>query len=244
MSLFNNLYFNFQSKTAPKCSAVIVAAGKGERFGADKTLIDLCGKSVLVRAIEAFQYCTLIDEIIVVTSQDKIERVADICRANRLDKVKKVVAGGETRTESSLAGVCETRKFAKLIAIHDCARPLVSGRVIMDAILAARKDKAAVPGIVSTDTLKSVDGRYYVNGKINRDSVVRIQTPQVFEADLIKGALTDAVRKGISLTDDSAAVERAGFKVKVSQGDLNNIKITTKDDVIIAEALLKARGEG
>lgn len=247
MSILNKLdkqlYFRFPSKKPPVCSAVIVAAGKGERMQQDKTIMDLCGKPVIVRAIEPFQTSTLIDEIIVVTSSDKIEMIADICRKYRLDKVKKVISGGATRTESSLAGVCETRKGAKLIAIHDCARPLVTGRVIMDTVIAAANELAAIPGIPSTDTLKKINARYYINGKINRDEVVRVQTPQVFDADLIKGALTDAVRKRVNLTDDSSAVERAGFKVKVVEGDRHNIKLTTKEDVIYAETIIRERGE-
>lgn len=239
--LFNNLYFSLGSKKTPKCSAVIVAAGRGERMGRDKVLMELHGKTVLERAIEPFETCTLIDEIIVVTTNDKIEQVAGICHDRRFNKVRKVVSGGETREESSLAGVCETRRGARLIAIHDCARPLVSGRVIMDAILAAATERAAVPGIPCTDTMKPIDERYYVNGKINRDKVVRVQTPQVFEADIIKGALTDAVRKGIKLTDDSSAVERAGFRVKIVEGDVNNIKLTTREDILFAEAILKDR---
>lgn len=226
------------SKKITKCSAVIVAAGNSQRMGEDKTLMLLCGKPVIVRTIEIFQKCSLVDEVIVVTQANKIEYIADLCKSSHLDKVSKVICGGSTRAESSLAGVCEVKKNAKLIAIHDCARPLASGLLVAECIMAAKNEKAVIPAIMSTDTLKHINSNFYVNGRINRDEVVRVQTPQVFDADIIKGALTDAIKKKIPITDDSSAVERLGFKVKVINGESNNIKLTTMEDLLIAETII------
>lgn len=220
------------------CSAVILAAGDSLRMGEDKSMMMLGNMPVLVRAIDAFQQCGLIDEIIVVTKMDKIESVADLCKEHNLSKVKKVIAGGSNRMESSLAGVSAVSRKAKLIAIHDAARPLVSQKLIKNGIYTAAEFKSAVPAIPSSDTLRIKDNDY-IGAFIDRDSVVRIQTPQIFAADVIKGALTKAVEKKLQLTDDASALASIGFKIRLYEGDPVNIKLTVPTDLIIAEALLK-----
>ncbi|MBP3210139.1 MAG: 2-C-methyl-D-erythritol 4-phosphate cytidylyltransferase, partial [Oscillospiraceae bacterium] len=127
-------------------------------------------------------------------------------------------------------------------AIHDGARPLITQKVITDALYAARDYHAAVPVIPSTDTLRMVENGF-IGGDVDRDSVIRIQTPQIFDADLIKGALTYAVDKNVTVTDDSSAVRLTGFKIKTVEGDVNNIKLTTPEDVPVAEAILKEGGD-
>ena len=224
-----------------KCAAVIVAAGSSERMGADKLMIKLDGVPVLVRTLKAFQNAEQISEIVVVTRMDAVERVADLCRENGIDKISKVVAGGKTRMESSLIGVSSVSSGAKLIAIHDAARPLVSHELIKRTVTAAAEHMAAVPVIPSTDTLKVVDENELVVGTVDRSNTYRVQTPQVFDAVLIKGALTRAAEKGLVLTDDSAAVDMTGFKSYAVAGEDDNIKITTPRDIAVAEALLKTR---
>ena len=122
----------------PVCSAVIVAAGSSQRMGSDKIMADLGGIPVLVRTLRAFQRSDVVKEIIVVTRAEKIEEIADLCKNHGIDKVSKVICGGATRTESCLAGVSEVDSKAKLIAIHDGARPLVSQDLILRTVYAAQ----------------------------------------------------------------------------------------------------------
>ena len=145
--------------------------------------------------------------------------------------------------ESSLIGVSAVKSSAKLIAIHDAARPLVSDAVIKRTVCAAAEYMAAVPVIPSTDTLKVVNDADRIVGTIDRSTAFRVQTPQVFEAVLIKGALSNAAKKGLALTDDSAAMDMTGFKTYTVAGEEDNIKITTPRDLVIAEAILKSREE-
>ena len=232
-----------KTEPAPSCSAVIVAAGSSQRMGSDKILGALGGLPVLVRTLKAFEYSEVVDEIVVVTRQDKLTHVADLCHKYGISKVSKVICGGATRVESALAGVSEVDKKAKLIAIHDGARPLVTEALIRRTVYAAHDQLAAVPVVKSVDTLKTVNEAGFLCGDIDRASTVRIQTPQVFKAELIKGALTHAVKEKLPLTDDGSAMEKMGVKVYTVQGEEENIKLTTPRDLVGAEAILRSRGD-
>ena len=225
------------------CSAVIVAAGSAQRMGADKVMLELGCMPVLARTLLAFQSCDAIDEIIVVTRMEKVEEVASLCKKYGVTKVGKVIRGGKTRMESALAGVSEVRSGAKLIAIHDGARPFVTDEVIHRTVDAAAAYMSAVPVIYSTDTLKTIDEDGLITGSVDRDRTVRVQTPQVFNADLIKGALTKAVSDGLTLTDDCSAIEIMGIKTHTVDGDEDNIKLTTPRDIQLGELILKTRGD-
>ena len=239
-----NLKALFRKKDeTPKCSAVIVAAGSSQRMGSDKLLHNLGIMPVLARTLLVFQDCELVDEIVVVTRMEKLEEVAELCKKYRIEKASKVICGGATRMESALAGVSEVKKRAKLIAIHDGARPLVSVELIENTVRAAAKYKAAVPAIKSVDTLKLAEDGETVTGSLDRELVLRVQTPQVFDADLIKGALTFAAEKKLPLTDDCSAVELMGVKARIVPGEEDNIKLTTPRDMLFAAAILKDRGE-
>ena len=135
------------------------------------------------------------------------------------------------------------KKGARLIAIHDGARPLVTQDLIARVVNAANEYMAAVPAVRSVDTLKKIDGNGVITGGVDRDSVVRVQTPQVFDADIIKGALTKAVEKHLSLTDDCSAMDMMGVRTHTVEGDAGNIKLTEPEDRVLAEAILKSRGE-
>jgi len=232
-----------KKSTVPHCSAVIVAAGHSQRMGMDKLLAELGGKPVLVRTLQAFEESPLVDEIIVVTRMDTLQTVADLCHSYEIGKVTHVVCGGATRTESSLAGVSEVNKKSKLIAIHDGARPLVTKDVILRAVYAADEYMIAAPAIPCTDTLKQIDDKGTAVGTLDREKVVRMQTPQVFRADLIKGALTKAVEKGLVFTDDCAAAEMMGLRTHTVLGDEDNIKLTTPRDLAFAAEILRERGD-
>ena len=225
------------------CSAVIVAAGSAQRMGADKVMLELGCMPVLARTLLAFQNCDAIDEIIVVTRMEKVEEVASLCKKYGVTKAGKVIRGGKTRMESALAGVSEARSGAKLIAIHDGARPFVTDEVIRRTVDAAAAYMSAVPVIRSTDTLKTIDKDGLIIGSVDREHTVRVQTPQVFNADLIKGALTKAVSDGLTLTDDCSAIEIMGIKTHTVDGDEDNIKLTTPRDLQLGELILKTSGD-
>lgn len=227
----------------PHCAAVIVAAGSSERMGSDKLMMKLGEIPVLARTLKAFQASPLVDEIVVVTKLDKLQEIADLCKEYGIEKVSRVIAGGKTRTESALAGVSEVSPSARLIAIHDGARPLVTTDLILRTVYAAAENMAAAPAVSCVDTLKAVDAEGCIIGTVDRNSTLRIQTPQIFRAELIKGALTRAVEKGMTLTDDCAAAEMMGVRTKTVPGDEDNIKITTPRDMLFAAEILKERGE-
>ena len=232
-----------KKNNSPRCSAVIVAAGSSERMGSDKMLMTLGAKPVIIRTLMAFQQSPMVDDIVVVTRQEKIMGLADMIKLYDISKVTQVISGGATRMESALAGVSAVKEGAKLIAIHDGARPLVTQGVIRRVVEAANEHMAAVPAVPCVDTMKQVNQEGVVIGSVDRSSVVRVQTPQVFDADLIKGALSRAVEKNLPLTDDCSAMEMMGVKTYVVEGDAGNIKLTEPDDMILAEAILKNRGE-
>lgn len=234
--------FSNKEKT-PHCSAVIVAAGSSQRMGSDKLTAQLGCMPVLARTLLAFENCELVDEIIIVTRVEKVMELADLCKKYGITKAAKVIRGGNTRMESALAGVSEVNSRAKLIAIHDGARPLVTDEVIRRTVIAAAKHMAAVPVVYSTDTLKFVDESGLISGPIDRDRTARVQTPQIFDADLIKGALSKAASDGLSLTDDCSAIEIMGVKAMTVEGDNDNIKLTTPRDMQFAELILKDRGD-
>lgn len=229
--------FRRKKKAAgPQCSAVIVAAGSSTRMGFDKLLAEIGGVPVIVRTIDAFQQAPSITEIVVVTKEDLVPEAARLCQQFQLSKVSKVIRGGENRTQSARMGTLEADRNAPLIAIHDGARPFVSVQVIEDAVAQAAKNGAAAPAIPVKDTIKVADGGV-VEQTLERAKLYAVQTPQVFDASLIRAALQKALDEGTELTDDCAAVERLGMKVVLTPGDDRNIKITTPVDLLLGESL-------
>lgn len=223
------------------CTAVVVAAGRATRMeGIDKVLAPMGGQPLLWYALSALQSSALVDEIVVVTREDLMVPIGTLASQRGLDKVCRVVKGGESRTQSVLAGVQSASPQADLIAIHDGARPFLTREVLEQAVETARRRGAAAPAIPVKDTIKTAkDG--LVTGTPDRDTLFAVQTPQVFEASLIKGALTKALEEGAPITDDCSAVERIGFPVCLTQGSEENIKITTPGDLILGEAILAER---
>lgn len=233
----------FSKNKRPMCAAVIVAAGSSQRMGGeDKQLLQLNGKPVLAYSLETFEYCGLIGEIIVVTREDCIERVQEICAECGISKAAKIVPGGQTRTDSVMNGVFAATGKHRLIAIHDGARPCVTAEIIENAINAVTKAiHAAAPAVSVSSTIKKAQKGMVIE-TVDRGNLFEIQTPQVFTAEIIKGALTNAKNKAIPVTDDCMAVEQLGVPVRLTEGSRNNIKITTREDIVIAEAILKSGG--
>ena len=241
MALYGKIKAKLVGK--PFCTMVVLAAGSSKRMGRDKLMMEVGGVPVLVRSLQAMQNCAAVDELIVVTRTSRLEEIAALRDRYGLTKMTKVVVGGMTRAESSLAGVLAASNRATLIGIHDAARPLVTDDIITETIQAAKKSRAAAPGIPVRDTVKRTAGGV-ITGTAVRLTVSRtaIQTPQVFQADLIKAALTNAMRKHLAITDDCSAVEQLRVKPVVTQGSDENLKITTPIDIELAESILRRRG--
>ena len=228
----------------PLCAAVVVAAGSARRMeGIDKALAPLGELPVLVHTLYAFQDCPAVGEIVVVTREDLLVEVSRLCKDYALDKVRKVIVGGAERIHSVQSGLREVDPSAELIAIHDGARPLVTAQVIEQAVSAAAKSGAAAPAVPVVDTIKRFEDGLSVE-TVDRSQLRAVQTPQVFEAGLIRAATQKALEDGELLTDDCGAVERLGKRVTLTQGSRENIKITTPLDLVLGEAILAARVEG
>ncbi len=220
-----------------KCGAVIVAAGTASRMGGiDKVMAPLGGEPMIVRTVRAFQNCGAIAEIVVVTREDLILPITSACRG--MDKVKAVVAGGASRQESVVRGLSALSGQMKLAAVHDGARPLVSDAVIDRTVRAAHSYGAAAPAVPVKDTIKVVKGGL-VMATPDRNALRAVQTPQVFDFDLLRGALEKAEKDKAAVTDDCSAVERLGMRVKIVEGEERNLKITTPLDLKIAALLLE-----
>ncbi len=226
------------------CTAVVPAAGNASRMeGLDKILVELDGIPILVHSLRTLDACPYIHEIIIVTREDLMVPIGKMCREFSIEKVTKVLVGGKTRSESVLNGLRETREDADLVAIHDGARPFLSSELLEDLIHTGRRTAAAAPAVPVTDTIKeAADG--LVKKTLEREQLFAIQTPQVFEINLIRGALEEAIKEKIPLTDDCSAVERLGMKVTLCKGAYQNIKITTPLDMSLAQGILIQKKEG
>ena len=219
------------------CGAVIVAAGSASRMaGIDKVMAQLEGEPMLLRTVRAFQDSDVIKEIVVVTRPDLLMQVTGLCK--NLTKVTAVVAGGKDRPESVQLGMNALSDKVKLVAVQDGARPLVSWQVIDRTVRAANSYGAAAPAVPVKDTIKLVAGGL-VSETPDRSSLQAVQTPQVFDRDLLRAALEKAKADGAAITDDCSAVERLGMSVKLVEGDERNIKITTPLDLKIAKLFLE-----
>jgi len=215
-----------------RTTAIIVAAGEGQRFGAPKQFVHLKGMPVLDWCLESFDSHVKIREIVLVL-------VSEVQKKDYMEKYKKishVVAGGRFRQDSVLAGF-NTIDPAQtdLVLVHDGVRPLVGHDLISRVLQAAKESGAAVPVIPVEDTLKRVKGENVLE-TLDRDQIVRVQTPQGFVYQVLKTALERARDEAHYGTDEAALVERLGGRVTLVQGDSRNIKITTPDDLKIAEA--------
>ena len=219
------------------CGAVIVAAGNASRMGGiDKVMAPLQGEPMLLRSVRTFQNCEAIREIVIVTRKDLLEQVRTLCA--EYDKVTAVVEGGKDRPESVSAGLAALSKKVQLAAVHDGARPLITDRVIDRTVRAAHTFGAAAPAIPVKDTIKSVQSGMVLETP-DRSMLRAVQTPQVFDLDLLLAALKNAATKELTITDDCSAMEAMGMSVKIVEGDERNLKITTPMDLKIAQMLLE-----
>ncbi|MCT4566524.1 MAG: 2-C-methyl-D-erythritol 4-phosphate cytidylyltransferase [Maledivibacter sp.] len=222
-------------------TAIILAAGRGTRMKAqlNKQYLFLKGRPIIAHTLNAFERSPLIDEIILVINKNDIE----LCKKNvlkkyRFKKVVKIINGGDQRQESVLNGLSHLNPKSEIVLIHDGARPLVSKEVIKRCIDGAKKFGAVSAGVPIKDTIKIMKEDGFVKFTPKRKDVWITQTPQVFKVEIIKQAHKFAATENFLGTDDAMLVEQIGREVKMVEGDYENIKITTPEDLITAEAIL------
>lgn len=221
------------------CGAVIVAAGSASRMGGiDKVMAPLGGEPMILRTVRAFEDCEAVKEIVIVTREDLMGPIAELCSG--FTKIRSVVQGGSSRQESVKLGLLAFSKEVRLAAVHDGARPLVSGELIDKVIRAAHSYGAAAPAIPVKDTIKVFE-RGFIAATPDRSTLRAVQTPQVMDRDLLLGALEKAEQEGTALTDDCSAVEHIGMRVRLVEGEERNLKVTTPLDLKIAELLLEEK---
>lgn len=227
----------------PYVTAVLVAAGSSTRMGGNcsKQLIDICGKPVIIHTLMAFEQTECIQDVIIVCRDEDREAIRNAVNEYKGGKVSNIVKGGATRQQSVFCGVQACAKKTDYFAIHDGARafasPSMIGRTVVDAFLY----KAAAAAVPVKDTIKVVDGGGFVKNTPDRNCLWAVQTPQVFEKQLYLSALHRAEEENADYTDDCQLVERMGAKVHLCKGEYSNIKITTLDDVALAEHMLSKR---
>lgn len=235
-------FHRFKDAQRPFCTALVAAAGGSSRMGEgiNKLLEPLDGIPVLARTLLALQRAQRVDAIIVAAREEDILPFSDLCRTYEISKCVKVIRGGESRTHSVLLAALEADEKTELLAVQDGARPLTAPELIDSVIEKAARCNAAAPAVPVKDTVKTVrDGQ--VEETLDRSVLAAVQTPQVFEASLLKAALQSAMEAGTETTDDCSAVERLGKTVYLVDGDEENLKITTPLDLILAQAILDAR---
>ncbi|HQM53194.1 MAG: 2-C-methyl-D-erythritol 4-phosphate cytidylyltransferase [Chlamydiae bacterium] len=226
--------------------AIIVAAGAGRRMGnRPKPLLELNGRPMLCYSLEAFQASRRVDGIVVAVPPGMLAGFRDrILSCGRYPKIAAWVEGGARRQDSVAAALAVVPAEARLVAVHDAARPCVRGELIGRLIEAAQQTGAAVPGIEVVDTIKEIDEAGMVARSLRRERLRAVQTPQVFSAGLLRGAYRLAAEGGVAGTDDASLVERAGHPVAVVEGEEDNFKVTVPQDLGRAETILKRRGAG
>ena len=233
-----------REKSRPRCAALVAAAGSSNRMGGVNKLMEpLDGIPVLARTLMALEQASRVDEIIIATREEDLVEISQLCKVYGISKCSKVVRGGESRAHSVMLAALETSSDVEFLAVQDGARPLVTPELIDRVIEKAEKCNAAAPAIPVKDTVKIVSENGEVKETPDRSVMRAVQTPQVFQADLLKAALQSALEAEIPITDDCSAVERLGKVVFLVDGDEENLKITTPVDLILAEAILRAREE-
>ena len=225
-----------------KITAVIVAGGKGTRMGADKNkvFLKILGREVLYYTISAFEKNDKIDDIIVVTGKNDIEECQILVDKYDIKKVSYITEGGATRQESVMNGLKKAE--GDIVLIHDGARALVTDDEINNSVADCIKFGAAAVGVKCKDTLKSTDSDGFIAGTVDREKTFMIQTPQVFYLDKILDMHQKALDENFVATDDCMIAEHYGVKIKISDGSYDNIKLTTPEDMIIGERILRKRG--
>jgi 2-C-methyl-D-erythritol 4-phosphate cytidylyltransferase len=224
-----------------KVIAIVLGAGIGKRFGDNKTLAVLGGRPLIIWALEALNHVPDIKEIIPVIKESDMEYVSEILDQFDIPKVRRIAPGGRERQDSVFNGLSIVDDKNSVILVHDGVRPLIEPGVVSDAINQLGDCDGVVVGVPPKDTIKEVrEG--FVTRTLQRDLLSSVQTPQIFRFETVYTAYEKAKKESFYSTDDSALVERYGGKIKMVMGSYTNIKITTPEDLMIAELFLKMRG--
>lgn len=233
-----------------RVAAIIPAAGRGRRMGApvNKLFLHLAGRPVLAHTLAAFEEAESVDEVILVAAPDDLVACREMLAQWPGPKVAAVVAGGAERQESVANGLAALSGDVEIVVVHDGARPLVSPRLIDESVRAARRWGAVVAAVPVKDTIKLVAPDGAVRGTPERGACFAAQTPQAFQAAVIRAAFAWAADAGLTGTDEASIVEKSGHRVQVIPGCEENIKLTTPADFLVAEGFLARRagreGEG
>ncbi len=222
-------------------SAIIVAAGNSTRMGlpVSKQLVEINGKKAIEYTLSAFENSPVIDEIVVVCRNDDLEEIKKLTAQFR--KVSAVTLGGENRTQSVINGVKAASEKSEFFAIHDGARILITEEEIEAVVQRAYKVSCAAIATKVTDTIKTADEKMRIISTLDRNTLYRVQTPQVFEKQIFMAAVKNAVKNNLSFTDDCAMVEAVGAEVELVIGKDTNIKLTTQTDILFTKAILSKR---
>jgi 2-C-methyl-D-erythritol 4-phosphate cytidylyltransferase len=227
-------------------TAIIAAAGMSNRMKSkiNKQFININGKPILAHTLEKFQRCRYIDEIIVVAREDEINYCKkEVVKRYGFNKVTKIVRGGKERQDSVYNGILALNEKTDIVVSHDGARPFVKIKNIVDSIKGAVEYGACVVGTPVKDTIKFVKDGEEIDSTPNRDILWAAQTPQSFKREILMEGYRKAIEDNFVGTDDSVLVERLGIQVKIIMGSYENIKITTPEDIIIAESILKDKAQ-
>ena len=220
--------------------AIILGAGKGNRMklGYNKQFLELRNEPIIIRNIRTFENHCEIDGIYIVASKEEVDKFKNLLNEYNFKKIKGIIEGGKERSDSVLNGLRGIDE-CDIVLIHDGARPFVSEEIISEGIKYAKKYGAAAPGVKVKDTIKQINKDGFSIGTVDREVLTSIQTPQCFKYKDILKAHEFAKENNIILTDDTSAIETLGIHSYVYSGDYNNIKITTAEDIAIAEKILE-----
>lgn len=245
MILSSSIYEVMNLQQRVKVTAIVVAAGKGKRMGANynKQFIKLNNKPIVAHTLEKLENNNKIHNVILVVGEQEVEFCIDtIIKRYNLEKVSHVIAGGAERSDSVCKGLQRLEPDCDIVLVQDGARPFISQEIIDNSIEAALLEGAAIVGVPVKDTIKQVNDNMEVVNTLKRSNLWAIQTPQVFKREIIIEAYNRMEEIGIGATDDASLVEGLGMKVKILMGSYDNIKITTPEDLLLAEEILKKGG--
>lgn len=229
------------ASSKPFVTAIVVAAGNSTRMGGvNKQFLLIDGVPVLIRTLRAFSQCNYINEIIVAAREEDIPKMFSMIKEYEVLKVTDIVKGGVTREESVFSAIRRSSPFSEYLCIHDGARPLVTDQIISDTVETAFKTKAAATGVRVKDTIKIVNSDNVIVSTPERNNLWAVHTPQVFERQMYLSAV-DNVINSEHFTDDCRLIEEYGEPVTMVEGSYENIKITTPDDICVAQAIINRR---
>lgn len=224
--------------------ALVPGAGMGRRIGpsARKPFFEIGGLPIMAHTLKLLQSITAITEIIPILRDSDMEDTLALMESYGIDKVRRIASGGAERQDSVYNGLKLLKDGTDIVLVHDAVRPFASRKMVEEIIQVASTGTGAVPGVPVKDTIKEIDDGGIVSSTLQRNRLIAVQTPQAFPCVMLQKAYDQAAAEGFLATDDAALVEHMGECVKVVEGSYENIKITTIDDLVLAESILQRKG--